>query len=112
VTVQHVTNIELTTDKDKQQCKDYNHRVKDILSNANHIIPQGNNIALQDWNDFPVEEDPELIEEFQRAVSHESIPAADDTFTPDIFNDTYLNMEVTLPRGRTLKRTCSTLERS
>jgi hypothetical protein len=67
--VQRVTNLELTTNKNKEQCKDYNQRVKDILSNTNHIIPQGDNIALQDWNNFPVEEDPEFIEEIQCVVS-------------------------------------------
>jgi hypothetical protein len=50
------TNLELITDENKQRCKDYDQRVKELLSSVNHVIPQGNNIVLQDWNDFPVEE--------------------------------------------------------
>jgi hypothetical protein len=98
-TVQRVTNLELTTDEVKQRCAEYDQQVREVLRDVNHIIPHNEDVALQDWNDFPVEEDPDFIEEFQRVVSDDSIPDADETFTPDVFNDTYLNMEIALPRG-------------
>jgi hypothetical protein len=98
-TVQRVTSLELSTDEVKTQCRDYDQRVRDILKDPNHIIPHDGETVLQDWNDFPIEEDPDFVAEFQDVVSDEEIPDVDDSFTPDVFDDTYLNMEIALPRG-------------
>ena len=49
-TVQRITNLELTTDEVKQRCTQYDQRVAEILSDANHIVPHGEDIVLQDWN--------------------------------------------------------------
>jgi hypothetical protein len=43
--------------------------VTEVLSNANHIIHHGKDIMLQDWNDYPVENDPDFIDEFNNVVS-------------------------------------------
>lgn len=51
-TVQHVTNLELNTDKVKQWCQQYDQCVTEILNDSNHIIPHGDDIVLQDWNDY------------------------------------------------------------
>lgn len=98
-TVQWITNLELQTNEVKELCKSYDQRVADILKDAYHVIPHGNDILLQDWNDFPIKEDPDFVAEFQRVISDESIPEQDTTFTPDVFQDTYLNMEIALPCG-------------
>ena len=63
------------------------------------MIPHDNDIVLQYWNDYPVEEDPDFVEEFQQVISDQSVPEQDDNFTPDVFDDTYLHMEIALPRG-------------
>jgi hypothetical protein len=68
-TVQCITNLELTTDEVKQRCSQYDQRVAEVLSDANHIIPHGEDTVLQDWNDYPVEDDPDLIDEFNNVVS-------------------------------------------
>jgi hypothetical protein len=98
-TVQRVTSLELSTDEVKTQCKDYDQHVRDILRDPNHIIPHDDQTVIQDWNDFPIEEDPDFVAEFQDIVSDEELPDVDDSFTPDVFDDTYLNMEIALPRG-------------
>ena len=97
--MQHVTNLELSTTKVQQQCQHYDERVVKVLNDKNHVIPHNNDIVLQDWNDYPVEEDPDFVEEFQHCVSDQSVPEQDDNFTPDVFDDTYLHMEIALPRG-------------
>jgi hypothetical protein len=51
-TVQQVTNLEQTTDEVRQRCQHFDQRVTDILNDANHIIPHGDDIVLQDWNDL------------------------------------------------------------
>jgi hypothetical protein len=98
-TVQRVTNLEQTTDEVRQRCQQFDQRVTEILNDANHIIPHGDNIVLQDWNDFPIKDDPDFVDEFQCVVSDDKISNEDKHFTPDVFDDTYLNMEVALQRG-------------
>jgi hypothetical protein len=98
-TIQRITSLELTTDEVKQRCQDYDQHVAEILKDANHIIPHGDDIVLQDWNDLPIEDNPDFVDEFQNVVSDNEIPEMDTTFTPDVFDDTYLHMEIALPRG-------------
>ena len=98
-TAQRVTNLEMLTVEVHQQCQSYDMRVAELMRDANHIIPHGDDTILQDWNDFPIEDDPDFIKEFQDAVSDHHVPEADETFTPEAFGDTYLNMEIALPRG-------------
>ena len=45
---------------------------------------------LEDYEDFR--------EEFNRIYQDKGIPEADNLFTPEIMDDTYMNMEVALPR--------------
>jgi hypothetical protein len=55
-------------DEVKQLCSQYDQRVAEVLSNANHIIPHGEDIVLQDWNAYPVEDDPNFVDEFNNVV--------------------------------------------
>ena len=43
--------------------------------------------------------DSDFQEELDRIFSSEDIPEADETFTPDTYDDTYLRMELALPRN-------------
>jgi hypothetical protein len=43
--------------------------VTEVLSDANHIIPHGEDIVLQDWNGYPVENGPDFVDEFKNVVS-------------------------------------------
>ena len=36
-------------------------------------------------------------EEFDNVVNDPIVPEADDSFTPDVFGDTYVNMELAIP---------------
>ena len=49
------------------------------------------------WADM-LEDDEDFREEFYRIYQHKEIFEADDMFTPEIMDDTYMNMEVALPR--------------
>ena len=97
--VQRITNLELSTDEVKDKCKEYDQWITDLLKDENHMIHQDGDLQLQDWNEFPIEDDPDFIEEFQHVVSDPEITDEDENFTPDAFDDTYLNMEIALPRG-------------
>jgi hypothetical protein len=45
-TVQHITNLELLTDKVKANCKEYDQQVTDLLKDVNHVIPQDGGLQL------------------------------------------------------------------
>jgi hypothetical protein len=49
-TVQRITNLELSTDEVKANCKEYSQRITELLNDANHVIPQDENLQIQDWN--------------------------------------------------------------
>ena len=49
------------------------------------------------WEDM-LEYDDDSREEFDRIYQDKDIPEADDVFTPEIMDDTYMNMEVALPQ--------------
>lgn len=97
--VRRITNLELSTDKVKSKCSDYDQQVVEHMRDENHVIIEEGGLQLQDQNEFPVEDDPHFIAEFQNIVSDPEIPEEDESFTPDTFDDTYLNMKIALPRG-------------
>ena len=41
---------------------------------------------------------PRLLGGFKNIVKNSSVPEADNDFTPDVYGDTYLNMELAIPR--------------
>ena len=94
-TVQRVTNLELSTSE-----------VKDTFSKFDQVIHQklksehrgyvGDKPNPDDWADL-MEEDEDFREEFQKIYNNDNIPEADD-YTPEVGDDTYVNMEVALPR--------------
>ena len=45
-----------------------------------------------------LEYNPDFKEEFDKVFSSEDAPEADVEFTPEVGDDTYLNMEVAIPR--------------
>jgi len=46
-----------------------------------------------------MEFDEDFQEEFSNIVSNDDIKEADDEFTAEVCDDTYLNMELALPSG-------------
>jgi len=53
---------------------------------------------FEDWAEF-MEFDEDFQEEFSNSGSNDDIKEADEDFTPEVFDDTYLNMELALPNG-------------
>ena len=96
-TVQRVTNIEKTTAE-----------VKDTFQNSDEAMQKKMKIFSEDvyirdkpnpdhWADL-IENDSDFRQEFERIYNNYEIPEADDEYyTPDVFNNTYLNMELALP---------------
>jgi hypothetical protein len=98
-TVQRVTNLERSTTEVKQRCQEFDEHIRDLLKDDNHIIQEGNERQLQDWDEYTEDNDEDFAKEFGDVVSDLKISEADEDFTPDTFNDTYLNKEVALADG-------------
>jgi len=58
----------------------------------------GDKPSPEDWAEF-MEFDEDFQEEFSNIVSNYDINEAYDEFTPEVFDDTYLNMKLALPSG-------------
>ena len=52
-----------------------------------------------DWSDHPFDNDLDFIDKFQMVISNKEIKQAHEEFTPDTFDNRYLNMELALPKG-------------
>jgi hypothetical protein len=111
-TVQRVTNLELQLLENKVKCDEYTTALAERIGNDDLAVQYDDNGELvipDDWDDPPFIED--FIEEFGRQINDPNLKEADQEFTPDAYDDTYLNMELALPRdggevqfGRVVKR--------
>jgi hypothetical protein len=98
-TVQRVTNLESKVDDNKTRMNDFTTRVTERIGGNDLVVQDelGHNIvAVDDWDD-PVY-DAEFVQEYGRTINDPAIKEADQDFTPDAFDDTYLSMELALPR--------------
>ena len=93
--MQAVTNLELSTPEVK-----YTFNAFDDKINAKLKCPstgyEGDKPNPADWADL-IDTDDDFREEFERIFNDTSVQEADD-YSPEIGDDTYINMEIALPR--------------
>ena len=65
--------------------------------NEQDLPLEGDKPSPSDWAEL-MDHDEDFAEEFGKIINYEDIPEADANFTPEVFDDTYLNMELALPR--------------
>jgi hypothetical protein len=98
-TVQRVTQLETQIEENKTRMQDFTDQLTARIG-GNDIVAQDDNgnvtLDIDDWDDPAF--DPEFVQEFGRTISNPAIEEADQVFTPNTFDDTYLNMELTLQR--------------
>ncbi len=98
-TVQRVTNLELKTDETKNRIQHFTTSVTERIGGNDLVMEDelGHRVvAIDDWDDPAY--DAEFVQEFGRTINDPEIKEADQGFTPDAFNNTYVNMELALPR--------------
>ena len=98
-TVSRVTNLEMQIDSTKSRLQEFDTAITDRLNDEAHIIIEGGMSQPYDWSDHPFNEDIDFVEEFLSVVSNSEIKEADEEFTPDTYDNRYLNMELAVPRG-------------
>jgi hypothetical protein len=97
-TVQRVTNLELTSAENMARMAEFTAAISTKAGDPAQFIDDGKGNP-SDWGE-PGDFDADFDEEFN-SVDNSSIPVndVDDDFTPDVLDDTYLNMELALPRS-------------
>ena len=94
-TVQRATNLELAT----MNVRDTFQKFDDFIHTKLKLVTKsyiGDKPNPEDWAEL-LDTDEDFRREFQMLYNDDSIPEADD-FTPEVLEDTYLNMEIALPR--------------
>ena len=98
-TVSQVMNLETQVDSTKSCLQEFDTAITDRLNDEAHIIIKGGKSQPYNWSNHPFNKDLDFIDEFHSVVSNDEIKEADEEFTPDTYNDRYLNMELAVPRG-------------
>ena len=98
-TVSRVTNLETQVDSTKSRLQEFDTAITGRLNDEAHIIIEGGKSQPYNWSDHPFDEDLDFVDEFHMVVSNGEIKEADEEFTPDTYDDWYLNMELAVSRG-------------
>ena len=53
---------------------------------------------LESWDEI-IGDDPEFEDKFKIFVNDKDVPEADDNYDPDIYRDTYMNMQLAINQG-------------
>lgn len=96
-TVQRVTNLELTTAENVARTTKFTTSIVVKVGDPAQFVDNGKGYPT-DWGESG-EFDKDFNDEFNN-VDNSSIPVndVDDDFTPDVLDDTHVNMELALPR--------------
>jgi hypothetical protein len=95
-TVQRITNLEKQSDRFKSGIDEFDTSIKTHFKEDSELPFLGFKPNLEDWYKF-MGFDADFQEEFKKVINDPTIPEADKDCTPD-FDDTYLNMELAIPR--------------
>ena len=95
-TVQCVTSLEKDTDEVKGSVSEFDTEISRRFKEEDDLTYYGSKPNPQDWSEY-LEYDPDFQEEFDTIINDSNVPGVDANFTPDVFNDTYFNMELVIP---------------
>ena len=94
VSVSRVTNLEQQTKEVEQRQEEFSKAIAPRLGNEEYIT--SGDTKPGDWYKYP-DHDPDFQEELKKVRGDKEVKDADYNFTLYVFDDTYLNMEFTLP---------------
>jgi hypothetical protein len=96
-TVQRVTALEKETNKVKAAVVEFDSEISRRFKEEEDLSYDGAKPNPADWSEY-LQYHPDFQQEFNNIVNDPGILEADKDFTPDVFDDTYLNMELAIPR--------------
>eukprot|EP00957_Ditylum_brightwellii_P031514 2389760-Ditylum_brightwellii.AAC.1 len=94
-TVQWMTNLEQATEEVRETFVKFDAEIYQRLK-ADDRGYKESKLNPCDWSDV-IEEDPDFAKEFRLVFNNQAIPEADE-FTAKVLEDTYINVEIALPR--------------
>jgi Reverse transcriptase (RNA-dependent DNA polymerase) len=98
-TVQRVTNLERQQDTIISRCKAFDENISTQLKDEKHIVALDESYKSLEPTKEELELDQDYIDEMSKAINDTTIPHADPKESTADAYDSYLNMEVNLPRG-------------
>ena len=96
-TMSRVINLEKQQTDVMHRLAEFDSAITARFNDDVHVLIEGGKIQPQDWSK-PLN-DLDFLDEFHNVVSNPEVPEADQQFTPDVFDDRYVNMELALPHG-------------
>ena len=96
-TVKRVTKLEYQTSYNKEIFHLFDAAISGSF-NEEIVQTEGAKPNPELWADI-IGDDPDFAEEFQRIINDKDVPGADDNCDPQIYEDTYANMELAIDRG-------------
>ena len=98
ITVSRVTNLEAQIYEKKEGITTLDKAIQERLNDKSHVISEGGKGESKNWSEHPFNCNPDIQEEFSHVISNEEVAEADDDFSPDVYDDTYLSMELAFPK--------------
>ena len=96
-TVSRVANIEDQTDEKKERITALDKVIQERLNYESHVVVKGGG-EPKDWSEHPFDRDSDFKEEFSHFVSNNEVAEADNEILTDVYNDTYLIMDLAFPK--------------
>ena len=93
--IKRVTNLEMGTSSVQGIFEKFDKAIEDKLKLKTRGY-RGDKPNPEDWADL-MQDDEDFRDEFEKVYNCNEIPEADEP-TPEVMDDTYLNMELALPR--------------
>ena len=97
MTVKLLTSIEKEIYEVKAIVSDFDTEINCCFKEEEDLSYDGSKTNPEDWSKY-LKYDPDFQEEFDSIINDSNVPEADANFMPDVFDETYLNMELVIPR--------------
>ena len=75
----------------KDSVSEFNTEISRRFKDEEDLTYDGSKPNPEDWSEY-LEYDPDFQEEFDGIINDSNVREADANFTPDVFDDSYLNM--------------------
>ena len=96
--VSRVINVEAQNDENKTRITALDKAIQEKRNGKAHVIVEGGKGEPKDWSEHLFDSDPDFQEEFSHVVSNEEVSEADDNFLTYVYDETYLSMDLSLPK--------------
>ena len=90
-------------DMNKSRTQAFDQAIHERMNDSAQYIIDGGKNEPKDWATHLLDTDDDFQDEFNNVISHPEVKEADESFTPEVMGNTYVNMELALPQEDTLE---------